>query len=141
MAGRAQCAGGDQVRQYYAYRMVKPTGKYGGPHPGALLPFIPCSARQSCAFEHSEIEHCFAAVGTTHFTMRLQAAAHSGAFRQAEYPAAVVVGELHTAHTGGLAVGHTRYRRGDRRRDTTRRTADATVHSSFAEGKCRKSTL
>jgi len=53
---------------------------------------------------------------------------HRRTFRQAEYFAAVILGQLHTAHPGRLALRHPRNRRRNRRRDAARPTADATVH-------------
>jgi len=75
-----------------------------------------------------EPPQCLFPVITAHLASWLQRAAHCWSVRMAEHLATIIVIELSTAHTRRLSQRHSRYRAGNRRGDTTRPTAVATLH-------------
>lgn len=67
-------------------------------------------------------------MGAAHVDMRLKPIADARTVRRRPQPTTGIVGKLYATHAGGFAIGHTRNRRADRRRDATSTAPGTTFH-------------
>nr|GEU28127.1 hypothetical protein [Tanacetum cinerariifolium] len=105
-------------------------GEQRGPRAWIKRPSLTAVGRRRRPLQVSEPPHRIGAAVAAHLQRRLQAAAKRRALGAAEDQAALVVAQLHAAHAGRLAMGHTGNRTGDRRRGA----AGAAVRAAAERG-------